>query len=107
LCPTLTPPPPSGRLPENMRRNYGNVFRGMYVMARDEGFKTLFRGGGVLVLRGMLMTAGQLTSYDVIKALILEKTRAKDDIRTHIAASAAASFVAVVVTWCRGDGGGC
>ncbi|XP_050209354.1 mitochondrial uncoupling protein 5-like [Mercurialis annua] len=87
-----------GRLPITQRRNYKSVIHAITQISKQEGFTSLWRGSGLTVNRAMIVTASQLASYDQIKEMILEKGVMGDGIRTHVAASLAAGFVAAVAS---------
>jgi len=57
-------------LPEAQRRGYRNVFDALWRMAREEGLKGFFSGGGPTVARGLIINAGMLTTYDPAKKLL-------------------------------------
>lgn len=84
-------------LPPSQRRNYNHALDGLLRMAREEGWRSLFRGVWPNSLRAVLMTASQLASYDGFKTAILEHTAAKDDLATHFTASFFAGFVATTI----------
>ena len=46
-----------------------NVFDAILRISREEGFARLYAGLGPNVQRAMLMTAGQIASYDSIKVV--------------------------------------
>jgi len=52
--------------------------------------------------RGVLMTAGQLASYDEFKKLLLKTKVMKDNLATHFMASFMAGFVATTMCTLRG-----
>ena len=56
-------------LPPEQRRNYRNVFHGIYRIAKDEGFFTLWRGFPSFAGRVMALTSGQLTTFEESKKL--------------------------------------
>lgn len=89
-----------GRLPPAQRRNYKHVFDALIRIVRDEGITKLYSGLGPNVIRAMLMTAGQLASYDTFKDLLLKKTSGlfKDNLITHFTASTLAGGVATLLT---------
>ena len=84
-------------LPVAEQRKYKNAIDGLIRMAREEGWKSLFRGVWPNSMRAVLMTASQLASYDGFKQLLLEKTSLKDNLYTHFTASFLAGFVATTV----------
>jgi hypothetical protein len=87
------------RLPAPQRRNYRNVFHALACVARNEGVAALWNGVGPNVARGMLMTAGQLASYDVAKGILVGRFGCSDkNVSTHLTASCLAGVVATVLT---------
>ena len=84
-------------LPVAERRNYANAVDGIVRMAREEGWRSLFRGVWPNSLRAVLMTASQLASYDGFKRLLVTKTPLEDSLTTHFSASFLAGFVATTV----------
>eukprot|EP00026_Physarum_polycephalum_P012494 Phypoly_transcript_12811.p1 GENE.Phypoly_transcript_12811~~Phypoly_transcript_12811.p1 ORF type:complete len:298 (+),score=35.64 Phypoly_transcript_12811:154-1047(+) len=87
-----------GKQPVELRRNYKNVFDGLFRIVREEGIFNMFRGCTPNVVRGGLMTAGQIASYDQAKQMMLQSGFFKDNISTHFIASFFASIVATTVT---------
>ncbi|RFU29382.1 hypothetical protein B7463_g6965, partial [Scytalidium lignicola] len=61
-------------LPPEKRRNYKNAIDGLIRMTKEEGWKSLFRGVWPNSMRAILMTAGQLASYDGFKRLLIVNT---------------------------------
>merc|ERR1712194_853029 len=49
-----------GKLPVDQRRNYKHVFDAIARIAREEGFRAMFRGADATIARGMLITVLQL-----------------------------------------------
>ena len=86
-------------LPLEERRNYRNVGDAVVRMAREEGITSLYRGLSLNVQRAMLMTAGQLASYDQIKQVLLTQMGGlfQDNIVTHFTASLGAAGVATTI----------
>ena len=84
-------------LPPEKRRHYKNAIDGLVRVTKEEGWRALFRGVGANSMRAVLMTAGQLASYDGFKTLLLEKTVLEDNLTTHFCASFLAGFVATTV----------
>jgi solute carrier family 25 (mitochondrial dicarboxylate transporter), member 10 len=66
-------------------------------LVREEGFKSLSRGLVANTSRGVLMTAGQLASYDEFKKLLMKTGVMKDNLATHFTASFMAGFVATTM----------
>jgi len=54
-------------LPEAQRRGYRNVFDALWRMAKEEGLKGFFSGGGPTVARGLAINVGMLTTFDPTK----------------------------------------
>eukprot|EP01096_Ripella_sp_DP13-Kostka_P006136 TRINITY_DN2176_c0_g1_i1.p1 TRINITY_DN2176_c0_g1~~TRINITY_DN2176_c0_g1_i1.p1 ORF type:complete len:294 (-),score=105.41 TRINITY_DN2176_c0_g1_i1:21-902(-) len=89
-----------GKLPVDQRRNYSNAISGLARMYKEEGLGSWFRGIGPNVNRAMLMTAGQLASYDQIKQMLLDIPGGffVDGTSTHLLSSVIAGFIATLVT---------
>ncbi|EGG19408.1 mitochondrial substrate carrier family protein [Cavenderia fasciculata] len=87
-----------GKLPPDQRRNYKSAFNGISRITKEEGFFSLWRGCSPNILRSMFMTAGQISSYDQAKQMMLESGYFVDNIQTHLIASTIAAFVASLVT---------
>jgi len=86
-----------GRLPPDKRRNYKHAFDGLFRIAREEGVATLWAGTLPNLQRAMLMSAGQLATYDQVKAYFM-KSKLGDGIINHFVSSTVAAFVATVIT---------
>lgn len=87
-----------GKLPVEQRRAYRNVFDGLYRILREEGVLSMFRGCSPNIARGLLMTAGQIASYDQAKQMMLQSGFFHDNVGTHFGASLFAALVAATVT---------
>uniref|UniRef100_A0A7N2MWH4 Mitochondrial uncoupling protein 5 n=1 Tax=Quercus lobata TaxID=97700 RepID=A0A7N2MWH4_QUELO len=87
-----------GRLPIEQRRSYKSVVDAIGQMSKQEGIASLWRGSALTVNRAMIVTASQLSTYDQVKEMILEKGVMSDGIGTHVTASFAAGFVASVAS---------
>eukprot|EP00730_Choanoeca_flexa_P006068 TRINITY_DN12077_c0_g2_i19.p1 TRINITY_DN12077_c0_g2~~TRINITY_DN12077_c0_g2_i19.p1 ORF type:complete len:301 (+),score=61.08 TRINITY_DN12077_c0_g2_i19:1532-2434(+) len=89
-----------GRLPPEQRRNYKNVVDAIFRIVRTEGISSLYAGLGPNIQRAMLMTAGQLASYDSFKHALLHYTNGifKDNLVTHFTSSTLAGVVATLLT---------
>ncbi|KEF57869.1 uncharacterized protein A1O9_05790 [Exophiala aquamarina CBS 119918] len=83
--------------PPEAQRNYKHALDGLMRMAREEGPASIFRGVGANSTRALLMTASQLTSYDVFKQFCLQRLGMKDNFGTHFTSSLAAGFVATTI----------
>lgn len=85
-------------LPVEQRRNYRNAFEGIFRIARDEGPSSLFRGLMPNLVRGVLMTASQVVTYDIAKNLLVESLNMDPTKKsTHFSASLLAGLVATTV----------
>lgn len=80
-----------------LRYNYRNAANGLIQMVGKEGFSGLFRGVVPNASRASLMSASQLASYDVFKALYMKQFNLSDGFRTSFAASISAGLVATTV----------
>lgn len=85
-------------LPSAQRRNYRNAFEGILRMTKEEGPRSLFKGLGPNISRGVLMTASQVASYDGFKNMLLRTGAFGDTLSTHFTASFLAALTAVTVT---------
>lgn len=85
-------------LPTEQRRNYRNAFDGIYRIVKDEQLSSLFRGLLPNLVRGVLMTASQVVTYDIAKNLLVD-TFSFDPSKksTHFSASLLAGLVATTV----------
>ena len=84
-------------LPPEQRRNYKHALDGLLRMAKEEGVASLWKGVWPNSARAVLMTVGQLATYDGFKGLLLRTTPLKDDLATHFTASFLAGFVATTI----------
>jgi solute carrier family 25 (mitochondrial dicarboxylate transporter), member 10 len=84
-------------LPLSERRNYKHALDGLIRMAREEGVGSLWRGVWPNSSRAVLMTVGQLATYDGFKRVLLDNTPLKDNLTTHFTASFLAGFVATTI----------
>ena len=84
-------------LPREQRRNYKHALDGVLRMAREEGVGSLWKGVWPNSSRAVLMTVGQLATYDGFKRFLLEYTPLKDGLSTHFTASFLAGFVATTI----------
>jgi solute carrier family 25 (mitochondrial dicarboxylate transporter), member 10 len=77
-----------GQLAPELRRHYKHAFDGLIRIAKEEGVKSLARGIGPNMGRAVLMTASQLTSYDVFKELLITKAHMRSEgVLTHFSSS--------------------
>lgn len=87
-----------GKLPLEQQRGYKNVFDGLFRITREEGIFSMFRGCAPNIIRGLMMTAGQIASYDQAKQMMLQSGFFQDNVTTHFGASLFAAIVAATVT---------
>ena len=66
-------------------------------MAREEGVGSLWKGVWPNSSRAVLMTVGQLATYDGFKNVLLKNTPMQDNLSTHFTASFLAGFVATTI----------
>ncbi|XP_026468919.1 mitochondrial dicarboxylate carrier-like [Ctenocephalides felis] len=86
-----------GKLAPELRRNYRNVFHGLYRVFVEEGVRGLFSGASTATARAILMTVGQIAFYDAVKGQLL-KYNFKDNTSTHFLASLTAGAIATTMT---------
>lgn len=84
------------KLPPEQRRNYKNAVHGLWQVARTEGITRLWAGASMTCSRAALMTIGQLSFYDQVKAVIAPYFG--DNVGTHVASSLAAGAIATTMT---------
>lgn len=85
-------------LPVEKRRNYRNAFDGIYRIAKAEGPSALFRGLVPNLVRGVLMTASQVVTYDIAKNVLVDNLNMDPSLKsTHFSASLIAGLVATTV----------
>lgn len=85
-------------LPVAQRRNYRNAIDGLWRICKDESPKSLFRGLMPNLVRGVLMTAGQVASYDIAKQILVDNLHMDATNKsTHFSASLIAGLVATTV----------
>lgn len=85
-------------LPIEQRRNYKNAFDGLYRICRDESVSSLFRGLTPNLVRGILMTASQVVTYDIAKTFLIDYINLDPSKKsTHFSASLLAGLVATTV----------
>lgn len=85
-------------LPIDQRRNYRNAFDGIFRIIKEENVGTLFRGLTPNLVRGVLMTASQVVTYDIAKSLLVDNLHLDPAKKlTHFSASLLAGLVATTV----------
>ncbi len=85
------------KLPVDLRRNYKNVFDGLFRVVKEEGPSSLLKGVGPTASRAVLITLGQLGGYDFFKQKLLSTPYFKDNLTTHFSASLLAGLVATTI----------
>lgn len=76
----------------NTFSSYKNAIDGLLRVAREEGPRKLFSGASTASTRAVFMTIGQLSFYDLVKAKLLA-AGFKDNLTTHLMASATAGYL--------------
>ncbi|KAH8374074.1 hypothetical protein KR200_011026, partial [Drosophila serrata] len=66
-------------LPQDRRRNYHNVFHGLYSVATKEGYKALYSSFMLTCLRASFTTIGQSAIYDQAKEHYMQHFDINDD----------------------------
>lgn len=85
-------------LPLDKRRNYRNAFDGIIRISKEEGVKSLFRGLLPNLVRGVLMTASQVVTYDFAKGILVDFCSLDPSKKsTHFSASLLAGLVATTI----------
>ncbi|KAJ3028861.1 UNVERIFIED_CONTAM: hypothetical protein HDU68_000734 [Siphonaria sp. JEL0065] len=85
------------RLPLNQQR-YNNALDALITILRREGVTKLWTGVGPNILRAIPMTAGQIATYDTVKAeMLLFPAYFSDNLTTHAIASTAGALVATTL----------
>ncbi|CAL9733845.1 mitochondrial dicarboxylate transporter [Monosporozyma servazzii] len=86
-------------LKSSLRRNYQNAFDGVWKIYKNEGgIKTLLTGWKPNMVRGVLMTASQVVTYDIFKNyLVTEFQFNPSHNSTHFSASLLAGLVATTI----------
>lgn len=86
-------------LEPHLRRNYRNAFDGVWKIYRHEGgVKTLLTGWKPNMVRGVLMTASQVVTYDIFKNyLVTSLDFDPANKTTHFSASLLAGLVATTI----------
>ncbi|CAG2105116.1 unnamed protein product [Medioppia subpectinata] len=88
------------KLPVANRRNYKHAIDGLIRVYRDEGIRSLFNGTTMATTRAVMMTIGQLSTYDQFKYMLMTEVPDvfKDNMLTHFTASTLAGAVATTLT---------
>ncbi|GAA5989464.1 hypothetical protein JCM11641_007312 [Rhodosporidiobolus odoratus] len=83
--------------PVEQRLGYKHCFDGVLRIVRKEGATALFRGVGPNCARAVLMSASQLSTYDIFKNLILSTGLIGDGLGLYFASSFMAGTVATTI----------
>uniref|UniRef100_A0A3Q0RLP8 Dicarboxylate carrier UCP2 n=1 Tax=Amphilophus citrinellus TaxID=61819 RepID=A0A3Q0RLP8_AMPCI len=87
-----------GWLPENgCVKRYSSTIDAYKTIARDEGFKGLWKGSLPNIARNAIVNCSELVTYDIIKELILHHNLLTDNMPCHFTAAFAAGFCATIV----------
>ena len=81
-----------GRLPPAQRRNYSNIFSGLYRIGAEDGVKAYMAGVGPTMVRAMVVNMLQVGGYDVAKTQI-KKATGIDGVGLHVSSALSAGFV--------------
>ncbi|RLO11395.1 hypothetical protein DYB28_001622 [Aphanomyces astaci] len=73
-----------GRLPPAQRRNYAHAVDGLVRVSNEEGRGVLMRGVRPNMIRAMLLTSGQIASYDVFKSFLMTRCAPMDLVKTRL-----------------------
>ncbi|XP_052844230.1 mitochondrial dicarboxylate carrier [Drosophila gunungcola] len=85
-------------LPSEKRWNYRHVFHGLYRVTRDEGWKALYRGSFLSLVRSGFITIGQVAAYDQAKEIYMEFLKLKhDNTILHLISSTTAACICVPI----------
>lgn len=81
-----------GRLPPAQRRNYSNIFTGLYRIGAVDGAKAYMAGVVPTMVRAMVVNMLQVGGYDVAKTNIKTVTGI-DGVALHVSSALTAGFV--------------
>lgn len=87
-----------GRLPQDQRRNYKNVFNALSRIVREEGVRALWTGCYPTIGRSMISNMCQLASYSQAKQRLLATGYLKEGIFLHFCASMVSGFIATAAS---------
>ncbi|KAI8837004.1 mitochondrial carrier domain-containing protein [Chytriomyces cf. hyalinus JEL632] len=76
---------------------YANAFDGLIRIGAEEGIAAYFTGIEITIIRAVLMTLGQLVTYDLAKEAILSFGLLQDGFGLHFAASIVGGVVATTL----------
>jgi solute carrier family 25 oxoglutarate transporter 11 len=69
----------------------------LHTIVKEEGVAALWRGSGILVVRGGLLSAGQWLGYDGVKTECKERGLLTDGTLLHVLASLAGGFMSATL----------
>ncbi|KAI2796923.1 hypothetical protein BLOT_014620 [Blomia tropicalis] len=72
------------KLPVGMKRNYGNAFRGIYIILQEEGIRAMFQGSSMALTRAVLVSIGQLAMYDQFNITSTALAQPLDVLKTRL-----------------------
>lgn len=84
-------------LPVEQRRGYRNIYHGLKLMIRTEGWGSIWTGVWIGAGRAAIATATQLAGYDVFKRELMARTSMTDTVPTHMTASCLAGFLSTLI----------
>jgi len=82
-------------LPLEKRRNYRHALDGLVRVWREEGMRTLMNGVSMNAFRAVMLTGGQIGTYDCVKQTVLSEFGWGDTKLTHFFCSMVAGLVGV------------
>ncbi|XP_071796527.1 mitochondrial dicarboxylate carrier-like [Asterias amurensis] len=80
------------------QRNYKHAFDGLWKVYKHEGFRSLYNGASMAIIRAVFMTVGQLSLYDQFKQILISTGMFSDNMFTHFTSSFMAGFCATGMT---------
>ncbi|XP_061575631.1 dicarboxylate carrier SLC25A8-like isoform X2 [Cololabis saira] len=86
-----------GRPEAGSVKRYSSTTEAYRTIARDEGFKGLWKGSLPNIIRNAIVNCSELVTYDMIKELLLKNSLMKDDVPCHFTAGFAAGFCTTIV----------
>ncbi|XP_054456145.1 mitochondrial uncoupling protein 2-like [Anoplopoma fimbria] len=78
-------------------KRYNSTFDAYKTIARDEGFRGLWKGCLPNITRNAIVNCSELVTYDIIKELILKYNLMTDNMPCHFTAGFAAGFCTTIV----------
>lgn len=85
-------------LPKQQRR-YKGLVNGFMTIYREQGIKGMWKGSGPAIQRGALVNLGELSTYDVAKQNIVQRSIAGGDtVYGHVLSSLCSGFVSSLIS---------